>query len=88
MKAVRLTTLRLEQSGDIVRLRDLTLALTKVLKFGTFERTRAVTAVVELGRNAIEHGQKGRASFSVTEIKGRAALRVTVLDQGDRKSVV
>ena len=82
MKAVRLTTLRLEQSGDIVRLRDLTLALTKVLKFGTFERTRAVTAVVELGRNAIEHGQKGRASFSVTEIKGRAALRVTVLDQG------
>ncbi|MGR3396402.1 sensor histidine kinase [Pseudooceanicola sp.] len=82
MKAARLTTVRLEQSADIVRLREVALALTEVLKFGTFERTRTVTAVVELGRNAIEHGQKGRASFSLTEVKGRPALGVTVLDQG------
>ncbi|KFE33404.1 sensor histidine kinase [Thioclava atlantica] len=82
MKAARLTTVRLDHSADIVRLREVALALTSVLKFGAFERTRAVTAVVELGRNAIEHGRKGRASFSLTEVKGRPALGVSVLDQG------
>jgi len=82
MKPARLTTVRLEQSGDIVRLREVALALTEVLKFGTFERTRTVTAVVELGRNAIEHGRRGRASFILTEVKGRPALSVSVLDQG------
>ncbi|MGR3453906.1 sensor histidine kinase [Pseudooceanicola sp.] len=82
MKAARLTTVRLEQSADIVRLREVALALTEVLKFGTFERTRTVTAVVELGRNAIEHGRRGRAIFTLTEVKGRPALGVSVLDQG------
>lgn len=82
MKPVVLTTVRLEESADVMRLREVTMALADVLKFGTFEKTRTVTAVVELGRNAIEHGQKGRARFTLTQIKGRAALNVTVLDQG------
>ena len=82
MKSSRLTTVRLEESADIMRLREVTMALTDVLKFGSFEKTRTVTAVVELGRNAIEHGNKGRARFSLTEIKGRPALGISVLDQG------
>lgn len=82
MKAARLTTVRLEQSADIVRLRDVAMALTKVLKFSTFEHTRTVTAIVELGRNAIEHGCKGRASFAIAEVKGCPALSLSVLDQG------
>lgn len=82
MKTAPLTTVRLEESGDIMRLRDVTTALTKVLKFGTFERTRTVTAVVELGRNAIEHAERGRARFSLSEIKGRPVLAVSVIDQG------
>ena len=77
-----LTTLSLEKSADIARLRDVTMALADVLEFGTFERTRTVTAVLELGRNAIEHGKRGRARFAITEVKGRPALQVTVLDQG------
>nr|WP_240989506.1 ATP-binding protein [Salipiger mangrovisoli] len=58
------------------------MTLTDVLQFGAFERTRTVTAVVELGRNAIEHGQKGRATFSITEVNGKTALGLIVTDQG------
>lgn len=82
MKTARLTTLRLEQDSDIVRLREVALVLTEVLGFSTFERTRTVTAIVELGRNAIEHGQKGRANFRLSERSGLPALNVSVLDQG------
>ena len=77
-----LTTLSLEKSNDIARLRDVTMALADVLGFATFERTRTVTAVLELGRNAIEHGKRGRARFAIIEIGGKPALQVTVLDQG------
>ncbi|WP_167733392.1 ATP-binding protein [Thioclava nitratireducens] len=66
----------------MARLRDVAMTLTNVLQFGAFERTRAVTAVVELGRNAIEHGQKGRATFSLTEVEGKPALGLLVTDQG------
>lgn len=82
MKTARLTTLRLEQSADIVRLRDVAMVLTRVLKFNTFEHTRTVTAIVELGRNAVEHGSHGRASFALTEVKGYPALSLSVLDKG------
>ncbi|OWY06892.1 ATP-binding protein [Thioclava sp. IC9] len=78
----KLTTVTLEKSADVARLRDVAMTLTNVLQFGAFERTRAVTAVVELGRNAIEHGQKGRATFSLTEVEGKPALGLLVTDQG------
>ncbi|MBR9892301.1 histidine kinase [bacterium] len=82
MKTAKLTTVTLEKSADVARLRDVAMTLTNVLKFGAFERTRTVTAVVELGRNAIEHGQKGRATFSLTEVDGKSALGLLVTDQG------
>ncbi|MCA0961493.1 ATP-binding protein [Salipiger bermudensis] len=82
MKPAKLTTVTLEQSADVARLRDVAMTLTTVLNFGAFERTRTVTAVVELGRNAIEHGQKGRATFSLTEVNGKSALGLLVTDQG------
>ncbi|OWY12479.1 hypothetical protein B6V72_11320 [Thioclava sp. F34-6] len=78
----KLTTVTLEKSADVARLRDVAMTLTNVLQFGAFERTRAITAVVELGRNAIEHGQKGRATFSLTEVEGKPALGLLVTDQG------
>ena len=83
MKSAKLTTLTLEDGSDVARLREIAMALTKVLSFGAFERTRAVTAVVELGRNAVEHGQKGRATFTLTDLKGKPALGLTVIDQGE-----
>ncbi|WP_335946438.1 ATP-binding protein [Salipiger bermudensis] len=82
MNTAKLTTVTLEKSADVARLRDVAMTLTNVLKFGAFERTRTVTAVVELGRNAIEHGQKGRATFSLTEVDGKSALGLLVTDQG------
>ncbi|WP_417480613.1 ATP-binding protein [Maricaulis maris] len=82
MKAAKLTTVTLEKSADVARLREVAMTLTNVLQFGSFERTRTVTAVVELGRNAIEHGQKGRATFSLTEVNGKPALGLLVTDQG------
>ncbi|MCA0942661.1 ATP-binding protein [Salipiger pacificus] len=82
MKSEKLATVNLEKSADVARLRDVAMTLTNVLGFGAFERTRTVTAIVELGRNAIEHGQKGRATFALTEVRGKPALDLTVIDQG------
>ncbi len=82
MKPVRLTTLRLEKSADIMRLREVGMAITTKLGFATFERTRTVTAMIEMGRNAIEHGHRGRATFALSEVLGRTAIQFTVLDQG------
>jgi len=82
MKPSHLTSVNLEQGGDIATLRQIALTLTTAMGFASFERTRTVTAAVELARNAIEHGQKGRARFSLTEVEGRPALGLTVIDQG------
>jgi len=82
MKATNLTSVNLEKGGDIAALRQIALTLTEAMRFTSFERTRTVTAAVELGRNAIEHGQKGRARFSLTDINGKPALGLTVIDQG------
>ncbi|MDT0684363.1 ATP-binding protein [Roseicyclus sp. F158] len=82
MSGARLAAVRLEKADDIVRLREVTMALTDVLQFGTFEKTRTVTAVLELGRNVIEHGERGRATFTLAQAAGRQALGVTVQDQG------
>ncbi|MFD2740593.1 ATP-binding protein [Sulfitobacter aestuarii] len=82
MKTAKLTTVKLEQTGDVATLRETALVLAEVLHFGSFEKTRAVTAVVELGRNAIEHGQRGRATFTLTAVRGKPALGLTVIDQG------
>ncbi|KZY49207.1 histidine kinase [Sulfitobacter sp. KE29] len=82
MKATNLTSVNLEKGGDIAALRQIALTLTEAMRFTSFERTRTVTAAVELGRNAIEHGQKGRARFSLTDVNGKPALGLTVIDQG------
>ncbi len=82
MKPAKLTSVNLEKSADIAALRQIALILTDAMKFSSFERTRTVTAAVELGRNAIEHGQKGRATFSLSDAGGRPALGLTIIDQG------
>lgn len=82
MKPVHLTSVNLEKGSDIATLRQIALTLTAAMGFAPFERTRTVTAAVELARNAIEHGQKGRARFSLTEVEGKLALGLTVIDQG------
>ena len=83
MSASLLTSVKLEQGGDIATLRQVAMALTQAMGFAAFERTRTVTAAVELARNAVEHGQRGRARFSLTQHEGRLALGLTVIDQGD-----
>ncbi len=82
MKPAKLTSINLEKSADIAALRQVALVLTDAMKFSSFERTRTVTAAVELARNAIEHGQKGRATFSLSDVGGRPVLGLTVIDQG------
>jgi two-component system, sensor histidine kinase PdtaS len=82
MKANQLTSVNLEKGSDIATLRQIALTLTEAMGFASFERTRTVTAAVELARNAIEHGQKGRARFSLTDLEGKPALGLTVIDQG------
>lgn len=77
-----LVTLRLEKPADIARLRQVAAALAGHLAFNDFARTRAVTAIVEIGRNAIEYAEGGRARVSLTLVGDRTALAVIVTDQG------
>lgn len=77
-----LITLRIEKDTDIARLRQAAAAVADVLGFGTFTRTRVVTALIELARNALEYAGHGRARLALKADGNRLALRAVVLDQG------
>lgn len=79
---MRLVTLKLEGHADIPRLRQVGLGVTHELGFEGFAQTRVVTALVELGRNAVVHGSNGRAALAVMPRGDRVMLVATVSDDG------
>jgi two-component sensor histidine kinase len=82
VEPLRLVTLKLDGHGDIPRLRQVGLGVTHELGFEGFAQTRVVTALVELGRNAVVHGSNGRTTLAVTPRDGRVMLVATVSDDG------
>lgn len=79
---MRLVTLKLERDADIPRLRQVGLGLTRGAGFDTFDQTRIVTALMELGRNTIVHGGGGRIAVSLVPEGPVAAIRATATDNG------
>jgi two-component sensor histidine kinase len=79
---MRLVTLKLEGHADIPRLRQVSLGVARELGLEGFAQTRVVTALVELGRNAVVHGGKGRAALAVTPRDNRVMIVATVSDDG------
>lgn len=77
-----LITLRIEAETDLVRLRQVATALTDALDFGTFARTRVVTALIELARNALEYAGGGRVRLGLATEDEALALTAIISDQG------
>lgn len=79
---MRLVTLKLERHADIPRLRQVGLGVARGLNLDAFAQTRIVTALLELGRNAIVHGGGGRVSLAVAPEGDVVILVATVTDDG------
>jgi serine/threonine-protein kinase RsbT len=72
----------LEQSEDVVRLRQHARAWSIEIGFSLVEQTKIVTAASELGRNTIEHGKGGSARFRWIVANGRQGFRMDFIDSG------
>ena len=79
---MQLTTLRIEDDKDIARLRLVGQTLARGAGFAKFAETRVVTALLELGRNIVQHAGGGRISLSLTERRGTIYLSAEAVDQG------
>ncbi|WP_341212003.1 ATP-binding protein [uncultured Limimaricola sp.] len=79
---MRLTTLKIEADEDIVRLRMVGQEIARRCGFAKFAETRIVTALLELGRNIVQHGGGGRMTLSLEPQAGGLALGVEAVDQG------
>ena len=77
-----LASVRIETDVDIVRLRQIASEIAGALEFRDFAKTRAVTAMLELARNAIEYAGGGKANLSVSSSDGVLTMNATVVDQG------
>lgn len=56
--------------------------IAESLQFGAFARTRSVTALIELARNALEYAGGGRVRLSVLTDRDGLSLRAVVSDRG------
>ena len=79
---MRLTTLKIEADEDIVRLRMVGQEVARHCGFAKFAETRIVTALLELGRNIVQHGGGGRMTLSLEPRAGALELVVEAIDQG------
>lgn len=79
---MRLTTLKIEADEDIVRLRMVGQEVARRCGFAKFAETRIVTALLELGRNIVQHGGGGRMTLSLEPQGSGLALGVEAVDQG------
>ncbi len=79
---MKLTTLKIEDDKDIVRLRLVGQLVAQTCGFDKFAETRIVTALLELGRNLVQHGGGGRMALSLDRVDGRLDLVAEAVDQG------
>jgi serine/threonine-protein kinase RsbT len=75
-------TLPVQNSEDIVLVRQRVRALAVDLGFSLVDQTKIVTAASELARNAVTHGGGGIARIETVERMGRKGLRLTFEDRG------
>ncbi len=77
-----LTPFRIDQDADLLWTRQVVAAIVESLAFGKFAKTRTVTAVLEIARNAVVYANGGQARISLVRHEGRVALRVAISDHG------
>ncbi|MGR3758210.1 MAG: sensor histidine kinase [Tranquillimonas sp.] len=79
---MRLASLRIETDDDIPRLRDVGQVLAERCGFPKFAATRIVTALLEMGRNVIQHGGGGKMTLFLRLRDQELYLAAEALDQG------
>jgi serine/threonine-protein kinase RsbT len=75
-------TIPIQNSSDVVMVRQRVRALTIEMKFSLVEQTKIVTAASELGRNTFEHGGGGSLELSVIANGARRGICLCFSDQG------
>ena len=71
---LRINSIRLRNKQDVARVRQVGHAATSHLGFTPFDRTRITTAMIELARNVVSHGEGGRMALHLASHGERAEL--------------
>lgn len=78
-----LLNVRIGAEPDIARIRQVTGVIAEACGLESFAKTRVVTAVIEIARNALQYGGGGRAHFAIRPETNLCWLVVRVVDQGE-----
>lgn len=78
-----LLNVRIAAEPDIARIRQVTSAIAEACELKSFAKTRIVTAVLEIARNALQHGNGGRAHFTIRSDRDLCWLVIQIVDQGE-----
>lgn len=81
-KAHPLTTIRVSEMGDVVRVRHTTKTAGQALGMEKWTVTRVVTSALEIARNAVEHGRGGRVILELADGPEDRRLVIRAVDQG------
>jgi len=82
MAVIKIETVPLQSSEDIVRVRQAVRAWAIELGFGLVDQTKIVTAASELARNTVDYGGGGQVKLESLNDGMRRGLRLTFEDQG------
>ena len=82
MNIIRSETLKLHNSDDVVRVRQVVRTWMVEMKFNLVDQTKMVTAASELARNVVEYGGGGSARLESLESGARKGLRLVFEDHG------
>ena len=82
MAVMRSSSVELQQSEDIVRMRQAVRDRAVALGFTLVDQTKIVTAASEIGRNTVIYGGGGRCTIADLQDGGRLGLRLTFEDAG------
>ena len=77
-----LLNVRIAAEPDIARIRQVTSVIADACGLHSFSKTRVVTAVLEIARNALQYAGGGRAHFLLRPEGNLCWLIVRVIDQG------
>ncbi|WP_160486575.1 sensor histidine kinase [Aurantiacibacter rhizosphaerae] len=80
---MEIVSVRIGVEADIPRVRQVSDVIARSFSFENFARTRMITAILEITRNALQHGRGGRAYFQAERKAEHTWLKVVVEDQGD-----
>ena len=75
-------TLGLQNSEDVVRMRQAVRERCIAQGFSLIDQTKLVTAASEIGRNTIDHAGGGRVTIESVSDGRRTGVRLTFIDSG------